>query len=180
MPKRHKISSEELENIQKARKENKDKRIEKRLEILELHAQGMGRAEISKRTGYSKQGVTQVVGKYSREGLDYLQKNHYGGNHRNMNFDAEKAVLEPFTAKAKAGQIIETGEILEAYQQATGRKSKSRGHIYTILKRHGWRKVMPRSRHPNKASEEVISTSKKLTIGWTNCELSTMDMVTIK
>ncbi|MDE7249890.1 MAG: winged helix-turn-helix domain-containing protein, partial [Lachnospiraceae bacterium] len=33
--------------------------------------------------------------------------------------------------------------------------------IYCVLKRHGWRKVMPRSRHPKKASEEVIETSKK-------------------
>ena len=33
--------------------------------------------------------------------------------------------------------------------------------IYYVLHRHGWRKVMPRSRHPKKASEEVIETSKK-------------------
>jgi hypothetical protein len=31
------------------------------------------------------------------------------------------------------------------------------------LKRHGWRKVKPRPRHPGKASDEVIEASKKLT-----------------
>jgi len=39
----------------------------------------------------------------------------------------------------------------------------SSGQIYRVLHRHDWRKVMPRSRHPKKASEEVIATSKKLT-----------------
>ena len=32
-----------------------------------------------------------------------------------------------------------------------------------VLHRQGWRKIMPRSRHPKKADEEVIATSKKLT-----------------
>ena len=34
--------------------------------------------------------------------------------------------------------------------------------IYRMLKRHGWRKVMPRSKHPKKANEEAIEASKKL------------------
>jgi hypothetical protein len=32
------------------------------------------------------------------------------------------------------------------------------------LKRQGWRSVMPRSRHPKKASEEAIEASKKITL----------------
>ncbi len=31
-----------------------------------------------------------------------------------------------------------------------------------VLKRKGWRKVMPRSKHPKKASPEAIEASKKL------------------
>jgi len=34
--------------------------------------------------------------------------------------------------------------------------------IYRLLKRHGYKKVMPRSRHPKKAKQEVIETSKKI------------------
>ncbi|MBR4040361.1 MAG: winged helix-turn-helix domain-containing protein [Clostridia bacterium] len=34
--------------------------------------------------------------------------------------------------------------------------------IYYVLHRHGWRKIMPRSRHPKKASEEAIEASKNL------------------
>ena len=31
-----------------------------------------------------------------------------------------------------------------------------------VLERHGWRKVMPRSKHPQKASDEAIEASKKI------------------
>ena len=41
-------------------------------------------------------------------------------------------------------------------------ETKSVGHIYAVLHRNGWRKTMPRSRHPKKASDEAIEASKKL------------------
>ena len=43
------------------------------------------------------------------------------------------------------------------------RKDTGRGYIYMLLKRKGYRKVMPRSKHPKKAKEEAIEASKKLT-----------------
>jgi hypothetical protein len=36
----------------------------------------------------------------------------------------------------------------------------SHGQIYRVLERHGWRTVMPRSQHPDKASEEEIALAK--------------------
>ncbi|MBR6825825.1 MAG: winged helix-turn-helix domain-containing protein [Oscillospiraceae bacterium] len=32
----------------------------------------------------------------------------------------------------------------------------SKTQIYYVLHRHGWRKVMPRSKHPQEASEAVM------------------------
>ena len=51
-------------------------------------------------------------------------------------------------------------KLVEAEKQC---KDTGRGYIYMLLKRHGWRKVMPRAKHPKKADEEVIQASKKLT-----------------
>lgn len=48
-----------------------------------------------------------------------------------------------------------------AYEERVGHSIGS-SQIYRVLERHGWRKVMPRSKHPKKASEEVIAISKKL------------------
>ena len=56
--------------------------------------------------------------------------------------------------------MVSVRDIETAYQEAVGH-SIGTGQIYYVLRRHGWRKIMPRSRHPKKASEEVIETSKK-------------------
>jgi len=50
--------------------------------------------------------------------------------------------------KAEAGQIAEV-----SYEEKVGHSIHS-GQIYYVLKRHNWRKVKPRSRHPQKASPE--------------------------
>jgi hypothetical protein len=97
-------------------------------------------------------------------GLGAIVDNHYRGNHRNTSIEEEKRLLEPFMDAAKAGQIVEVRDILRAYEEALGRTfEKDHGRIYRVLDRHGWRKVMPRSKHPKQASPEAIDASKKLT-----------------
>lgn len=75
--------------------------------------------------------------------------------------EKEAELLEPFRVKAKEGQIVDISEIKASYEEAVGHRIGN-AQIYRVLARHGWRKVMPRSKHPKKASEEVIETSKKL------------------
>lgn len=41
-------------------------------------------------------------------------------------------------------------------------KDTGRVYVYNVLKRHGWSKKMPRSRHPKAADEEACEASKKL------------------
>ena len=57
--------------------------------------------------------------------------------------------------------MLDIGEMEKAYAEKVGHSIGS-GQIYRVLQCHGWRKVMPRSKHPKKAGEEVIETSKKL------------------
>ena len=64
--------------------------------------------------------------------------------------------------RAEKGELVEISEIEVAYQEAVGHAIGT-SQVYYALHRHGWRKVLPRSKHPKKASEEVIATSKKLT-----------------
>ena len=68
-------------------------------------------------------------------------------------------ILAPFKARAEKGELVEISEIAKAYQSAVDHPV-SRGQIYCVLHRHGWRKVMPRSKHPQKASEDEIAASK--------------------
>ena len=94
--------------------------------------------------------------------LASITESHYHGNHRNLSYAEEEALLEPFRQDSNAGKTVSVHDIETAYREAVGH-SIGTSQIYYVLHRHGWRKVMPRSKHPKKASDEVIETSKKLT-----------------
>ena len=157
----YKFSEQEIKEIVQARRENKDKRVEMRLKALEMRARNVKASKIAEATGFHSAYISQLAGKYKNGGIEAITGNHYRGNHRNMSFEEEAAILAPFREKAEKGEIIEIKEIKAAYQAAVDH-SISVAQIYYVLHRHGWRKVMPRSRHPKKADDEAIEASKKL------------------
>jgi transposase len=163
MPKSYQITKKQVVELEATRKENKDKNVERRLKALLLRAQGIKRAEVASQTEFATSYISELTAKYCNQGLSAIVENHCGGNHRNLSFAEEEALLEPFKKLAESGQIVEVSEILAAYETKLGRPTGSNSQIYYVLARHGWRKVMPRSKHPNKASEEEIESSKKLT-----------------
>ena len=162
MASRYKFSEEEIKEIEQARRDNKDKRAEARLKALELRAKGADAKQVSRATGFHASSVTRLVAKYRDHGLEAISGNHYGGNHRNMSIAEEAAILAPFQERAEKEELVEVSEIAKAYQAAVDHPV-SKGQIYFVLHRLGWRKIMPRSRHPKKVSEEEIAASKKLT-----------------
>lgn len=162
MPKRYHIGEEQVAELEAARKVNKHKNVENRLRALLMRARGKGYGQIGEACEYHPSYVSQLVSIYCNQGLSAIIENHYTGNRRNMSISEEEAFLAGYKRLAEKGQIIEVGEIKKAYQEKVGH-SIGKGQIYRVLGRHGWRKVMPRSKHPNKASDEVIEASKKLT-----------------
>ena len=136
MASRYKFSEKEIEGIEQARKENKDKRAERRLKALEMRAKGAISKEVSVATGFHAAYVTQLVAKYRDHGLDAISGNHYGGNHRNMSVEEETAILAPFKERAEKGELVEVSEIAKAYQAAVDHPV-SNGQIYFVLHRHG-------------------------------------------
>ena len=159
--KMYRYTEEERAMIAAARKANKDKRAEKRLHALELRAAGKSAKEVAAEVGFKERYIPQLTAKYVAGGIEAISGNHYGGNRRNISVEKEAELLERFRAKAIDGQMIDISEIKARYEEAVGHTIGS-GQIYRVLRRHGWIKVLPRSRHPKKASEEVIETSKKL------------------
>ena len=161
MPKRMTMSADQVAEIEAARVKNKDKNVERRLRALLLYAQGMRREEIALRTGVAYNYICALVVKYRDGGLAAIVENRCGGNNRLLTFEEEAELLAPFIAQAEAGHIVETSAILRAYEAKVGRTFENdHGRIYRVLARHGWRFVMPRSKHPNKASEEEIDLAK--------------------
>ena len=163
MASRYEFTEEQIVELERAAKANKRKDVDRRLRALLMRARGKKRTEIAEATGYSLSNIGKLVRTYRAGGLAAIVENHYKGNHRNMSYEEEAALLEPFNKKAEAGEMVEVSEIEAAYRQAVGH-SIGTSQLYYVLHRHGWRKIMPRSQHPKKASDEVIETSKKLTI----------------
>ena len=161
MAKSCEISESQLLEIETARKKNRNKNIERRLYVLVMRAEGKSLEEISEKTGYHISTASKLIARYMRDGISAIAENHYKGNRRNMSFEEEAAILTPFIERAKRGEMVDIKEIAAAYQKAVPHKI-SDTQIYYVLHRHGWRKIMPRSRHPKKASEEAIEASKKL------------------
>jgi transposase len=163
MPKRYQINEKQVIEIEKARKWNKDKNIEKRLKALLLHAEGKKRGEVAEKTGFAKSYISELVSKYCNNGIEAIIENKFGGNRRNMSFAEEEVFLAKYKKLAEQGQIIEVDAIKSAYVEKVGHNI-GKGQIYRVLNRHGWRKIMPCSKHPNKADEEACDASKKLAV----------------
>jgi len=161
--KKYKISDADYATVQEFAKKNKHKRVEKRLSVIKLRYEGLTDAEIAEKTGYHAKHVSQLCAEFCKVGAEQYATWKYGGNHRSLPEEAETELLDEFRERAEAGQVVSVQEIKAAFDEKRGSESGS-GYIYMVLKRHKWRKVMPRSKHPNKASDEEIESSKKLTI----------------
>lgn len=160
MAKRREFSEEEKKMIAEARKKNQKKGAERRLRALQLYAEGKSEEKIGEMTGYHPKHIGVIVRKFDMGGVEAVAGNHYKGNRRNMSFEEEEELLKPFFEEAAKGRIVNVAEIEEAYRKAVSH-SISNGQIYRVLKRHEWRKVMPRGRHPDQASEEEREDSKE-------------------
>lgn len=165
MARGYQITEEQRLEIEAARRENRNKNVERRLRVLAMRAEGKPLKEIAKATEYHYAYVSTIISQYAKDGLEAIVENHYHGNRRNMSFEEEAAILAPFMERADRGEMVDIKEIAIAYQNAVSHRV-SDTQIYYVLHRHGWRKIMPRSRHPKKASEEAIEASKKLTPLW--------------
>ena len=116
--------------------------------------------EAGKYTGLHKSSVNLIVRRYHEQGMEAITGKRHNHGNRYMTFEQEKEFLKQFNESSRAGRVIEVTEIYLAYQEAVGH-GVTRGAIYYLLKKHGWRKIMPRGRHPKKASDEAIEAYKK-------------------
>ena len=162
MPKTHTFTKEQHREVTALLKRTKSAALSLKLQVLDLRMSGYKDAEIAKITKYSKSRVSALCCIYANEGIGYFeQENRKSGNRRNMSYAEEEELLCKFTARMEKGEIVTSKEIKIAYEEAVGHRI-GKGQIYRVLARHDFRKVMPRSKHPNKASEEEIESSKKL------------------
>lgn len=161
------ITEEEYKELKKLEKANRNKKTDKRLQVIILRYEGKKLYEIAEKLDYSYSWVRQLCTNFKKQGITEYARQKYGGNNQVIDTETEAKIINEFRKKAELGHIVSAVEIKKAFDEYRG-KDTGRGYIYEVLKRHKWRMVMPRGKHPKGASNEEIEASKKLTIATEN------------
>ena len=109
---------------------------------------GSSAAQIAELLGWSTATVHVLHSRWSKEGDAIFDLRGRGGrHHQHLSPEQERQLLAPFAERAEAGGMLTVAEIQQAYQEHLGKKVAP-STVYRLLDRHGWRKVVPRPRHP--------------------------------
>jgi transposase len=109
---------------------------------------GSSAAQIAQLLGWSTATVHVLHSRWSKEGDAIFDLRGRGGrHHQHLSPEQEQHLLAPFVERAQAGGMLTVAEIQRAYQEQLGREVAP-STVYRLLDRHGWRKVVPRPRHP--------------------------------
>ena len=110
----------------------------------------MSTFEISEVTGYSEGTVRKIHAMYFKNGKVCFKLKKKGGRIReNLSLTEEKNLLVQFESTSTAGETVTIAKIKHEYESRIGRKVP-KSTISRLLKRHGWRKILPRPYHPKK------------------------------
>lgn len=161
MAQRIQFTESQCEEIKQAMQGTYPGHVHKRLLALKLRAiDQYDNEKAGQIAGVHVTTVSRIVSRYQTEGIQAIVGKRHDHGNRYMTREEEAVFLKQFTQSAEAGQVIEVRQIHQAYEEAVGHPV-TRGAIYYMLHKHGWRKVMPRSKHPKKASEDEIQAYKK-------------------
>jgi transposase len=117
--------------------------------------------EIARDMGVSVTTVRRVISTYNRLGLAAIETPGKGGRrHEYMSWQQECRFLQPFFAQAERGEIATVEQIQHAFE-AEVKHEVHITSIYRLLDRHGWRKLVPRPRHPKAKAAEQDAFQKK-------------------
>jgi transposase len=105
-------------------------------------------AVIARQLGVSPSFAYQALAAYNRRGPAAFDTPGKGGRRRcYLSRDGERAFLEPFIARARAGQVATARQVKQALEERLGHPVHA-ATVYRLLDRHGWRKLAPRPAHP--------------------------------
>jgi len=135
-------------------------RVQKWLVIYNAAVDPRPAGEIAKHTGLALQTVRNLISQYNRQGPQALEGPGKGGRRRAyLTREEEAEFLQAFRERALTGQAAAAMEIKRTLEKKLGHQV-DKSMVYKMLKRHGWRKVMPRPAH-EKADPKRQAVFKK-------------------
>src|SRR5262249_28729266 len=116
--------------------------------------------EIARQTGVSVRTVRRVIARYNCEGERSTQTPGSGGRrYAYLTMEQERTFLQTFATRAERGELATVAQIQQAFEAEVGHRVHKRT-IHRLLARHGWRKLVPRPRHPKANLEEQAAFLK--------------------
>jgi len=159
-----------IQRLKQARNIGEHKRIQC---ILLRTRDQMNAQQISEVVGYHVSTVRRLHHEYLQGGEAGLTLQDRGGRRReNMKLKEEERFLNKFKKEAESGQLLEVSRLHEAYQKKIGRPTHP-STVYRLLKRHHWRKVMPRPTHPKNDPKAMQAFKKTSRTAWRGPEAGT-------
>lgn len=147
------------ESLKKLLRKIKKKQDYQRVLAVWLRASlKLSASQIAVALGWSTSSVHRIHAKYFQQGESALLGVGRGGRRRqNLSLEQEAAILSTFFQKAQSGGVLVVSEVKSKYEEILGHPV-AKSTVYRMLKRHGWRKIAPRPRHPktDKAKQEAF------------------------
>lgn len=95
-----------------------------------------------------------------------LSRSSWGGRRRAfLTVAEEEAFLAPWLQRAREGGVLTVPPIHAALVEKLGRPIPA-STTYRLLARHGWRKVMPDTKHPKSNQDDQDDFKKNSRNGW--------------
>jgi transposase len=143
------LSDDQKERLKHLLSKTETKADFQRVQCIWLRAAlGLPSAATAKAVGWSQSTVKIIQSRYLRQGESVLLGKGRGGKrYSNLAEQEEDDLLSSFLEKAKSGGMLVVGEIKTAYEKKAG-KQVPKSTVYRMLARHGWRKIVPRPKHP--------------------------------
>ncbi|VIX53953.1 transposase [Streptococcus pneumoniae] len=155
-----KSTKEEIQTIKTLLKDSRTAKYHKRLQIVLFRLMGKSYKEIIELLDCNQTTIWRnVKNMRSSDSTLSFKKHVVVVNHAYMTVGEEKAFLARHLKAAEAGEFVTIDALFQAYKKELGR-SYTRDAFYQLLKRHGWRNIMPRPEHPKKADAQTIVASK--------------------
>ena len=110
--------------------------------------------------------VRRVVQLYNNHGTDFVTQLTWGGRRESrchISLKKEAALLKTIEEKSMRGEILTAKDIKKEVEKEV-KKEVSDDYIWDMFKRHGWKKKVPRPKHPKQniqAQEEFKKNSQK-------------------
>lgn len=146
---------------------SKDIQEHKRWQALYLaKSKALSAKELADMIGVSVYTINKWVYNYNRIGEESVYSQKRGGNRTSfLSWEEEEELLREISKRADKGLIVVVKTIKAEIESKIGH-TVSKDFPYDLLHRHGWRRVVPRPKHPKQDPEKQAEFKKNSRNTW--------------